>query len=168
MGILAFCVLVEIWKVAVATIPGEMEPKLRPDRMQVVMPLLLLQRTFFSALEAAAPAETVTFVMSAVEYFILHCKLAACAPPGSASDTLSVARPPGLPLPELSVRPTCCADAVIAPAQLRTHAARRILFSSFPKYLFFSFAFNIETPIHLSSEASNPLPAIGTRSFLLR
>jgi len=153
MGMLELCVLDEIWKVAVATIPGEMAPKLRPERMQVVLPPPLLHRMLFSAAEAAGPAETVMPVMSVAEYFMLHSKLAGCAPPESLSETLSVTRPPRLPLPELSARPTCCADADTAPMQLKTHAARRIVLSLFPKYLFFSFALNIETPIHVSSEA---------------
>lgn len=59
--------LEEIWKVAVATTPCEMEPKSRPDTMQVVAPPAVLQRTFFCAEEAAAPVETVTPVISAVE-----------------------------------------------------------------------------------------------------
>jgi hypothetical protein len=167
MGTLALCVLAEIWKVAVATGPCEMDPKSRPETMQVVSPLVVWQRTLFCAVEAAEPVETVTPVMSAVEYFMLHCRLAGCAPPESVRETLSVTRPPGLPEPELSASPTCCADAVNAPPQLKTHAASRAvrILNLLAKYLYFSFAFNIETPICVSS--AQPYPLSGRRYTLV-
>lgn len=167
MGTLALCVPAEIWKVAVATGPCEMDPKSRPETMQVVLPLVVLQRMFFCAVEAAEPVETVTPVISAVEYFMLHCRLAGCAPPESVRETLSVTRPPGLPEPELSASPTCCADAVNAPPQLKTHAASRAvrILNLLAKYLCFSFAFNIETPIYVSS--AQPYPLSGRRYTLV-
>jgi hypothetical protein len=67
MGLLEFCVFEAIWKVAVATAPAEIDPKSRPETMQVVLPPFVLQRMLFCAVEAADPVDTVTPVMSEVE-----------------------------------------------------------------------------------------------------
>jgi hypothetical protein len=102
---------------------------------------------------------------------MLHCRLAGCAPLEFVRERLSVTFPPGLPLPELRARPTCCAEAVTAPQQPKIQAASRIprSLNLLARYLYFSIAFNIETPVFVPSERPHPLWAAGTHySCLLR